>query len=557
MTRPVSQPFPRLRRRRSRTIARVVRTLLASAAILVSAAAALRAQAPPAPEILVVPFEAQGDPRAFWLGEASAILLEEALADLGHAVVPREARVELVDRLGLPATGALTYASAIRIARFLGAPQVMLGTSSLDEDGLTVSAHVVDLIDGRVRDAVTRSQPLRELFDLHARLARQLTQAAPAAPELLASRQHPDPEAFEDYVKGLLAPSVDARIRLLTEAIEREPAYTAARLALWQVHTTAGNHAAALDVALAIDPGGSDPVPARFAESASLIALGRLDESFERLSDLSDRAPDEAAVFNNLGVVQLRRGAGQEGGWPVFYFHRAVELAPHVVDFCFNLGYAYWLAGDADAAIYWLTEAVRRDPGDAEAHHVLGAALDRMGRRDQARLEAELAAELSSDFADRTDTRVAPGLERLVRRHGGGSPAGLDARFLEGARREHADLALFHLERARRLLDEGRLVQAVDEARRAVFLTPYGAEASLLLGRILLRLDRVDDAVEALNLSLWSAETVEAHVALATALSRRGDAQGAAAEVEAALAIDPGSVAALALQQELGAAGVR
>ena len=525
--------------------------------MLASAAAPLRAQAPPAPEVLVVPFEAQGDPRAFWLGEASAILLEEALADLGHAVVPREARVELVDRLGLPATGALTYASAIRMARFLGAPQVMLGTSSLDAEGLTVRAHVVDLIDGRVRDAVTRTQPLRELFDLHARLARQLTHAPPAGGELVGSRQHPDPEAFEDYVKGLLAPSVDARIRLLTEAIDREPDYTAARLALWQVHTTAGNHAAALGVARAIDPGGSDLVPARFAESASLIALGRLDEAFERLSDLSERAPDEAAVFNNLGIVQLRRGAGQEGGWPVFYFHRAVELAPHVVDFCFNLGYAYWLAGEADAAIYWLTEAVRRDPGDAEAHHVLGAALDRMGRRDQSRLEAELAAELSSDYADRTDTSVAPGLERLVRRHGGGAPAGLDARFLEGARREHADLALFHLDRARRLLDEGRLVQAVDEARRAVFLTPYSAEASLLLGRILLRLDRVDDAVEALNLSLWSAETVEAHVALATALSRRGDTQGAAAEVDAALAIDPGSVAALALRQELGTAGVR
>ena len=48
-------------------------------------------------------------------------------------------------------------------------------------------------------------------------------------------------------------------------------------------------------------------------------------------------------------------------------------------DYAFNLGYAYWLEKDSPAAIYWLREAVRRDPGDSDAHFVLSAALQQTG----------------------------------------------------------------------------------------------------------------------------------------------------------------------------------
>ena len=48
--------------------------------------------------------------------------------------------------------------------------------------------------------------------------------------------------------------------------------------------------------------------------------------------------------------------------------------------------------------------------------------------------------------------------------------------------------------------------EAIAELDRALYLSPYLADAHLLLGRIHLRNGRVRDAIDALKISLWSAE---------------------------------------------------
>jgi len=79
---------------------------------------------------------------------------------------------------------------------------------------------------------------------------------------------------------------------------------------------------------------------------------------------------------------------------------------------------------------------------------------------------------------------------------------------------------------------------------RALYLAPYHPEAHLLVGRIHLRNGRVREAIDAFKISLWSAETAEAHVALGEAYLQANDATAARSEADRALVLDPASAAA-------------
>ena len=105
-------------------------------------------------------------------------------------------------------------------------------------------------------------------------------------------------------------------------------------------------------------------------------------------------------MLNNLGVVQVRRGATAETGKATYYFTQAAKAEPDEPDLLFNLGYAYALDRDPQGAIYWLRESLRRNPADGDAHIVLAAELDAAGLVAEAVRERELAAQLSAKYAD-------------------------------------------------------------------------------------------------------------------------------------------------------------
>ena len=91
----------------------------------------------------------------------------------------------------------------------------------------------------------------------------------------------------------------------------------------------------------------------------------------------------------------------------------------------------------------------------------------------------------------------------------------------------------------------------MSELRRAVYLSPYEAQAHLLIGRIHLRAGRPAEAIDALKISIWSADTATARVALGEAYLKTGDPAAARREVERALALDPSSADAKKLQAEI------
>ncbi len=103
----------------------------------------------------------------------------------------------------------------------------------------------------------------------------------------------------------------------------------------------------------------------------------------------------------------------------------------------------------------------------------------------------------------------------------------------------------------RRLFDARRDREAVDELRRAVYLSPYQDEPHLLLGRLYERSGRLSDAIDEFQVALWCKETVEARLALGNALLESGDQDGAKRQVDRALALDPGNAQAQALLKKV------
>jgi Flp pilus assembly protein TadD len=458
---------------------------------------------------LVVPFEnATGEPRVYWLGEASAVLLTDDLMALGASAIRREDRLRAFERLRVPPVAALSHATVIRVGQLVGAAEVVTGAYELKGDELIVRARVIRLDTGRMTPELSERGPLTDILNVYGRLARRIAPAnADVSAEQLA-QIYPSLPAFEQYIKGLLAEASEARVTFLTQALKVAPTFHRARLALWEVHTDLGEHADALDVVSKVPPDHRLSRQSRFLAATSMLHLGRHEAAFAEFSALNRVTPDPA-LLNNMGVAQLRRPAGSPGGRPVSFFGEAVTLDASDPDVFFNLGYAYWLDKDPQGATYWLREAVRRNPADDEAHYVLGVVLQASGNAAEAAREKELARRLSSMYAEweakQPGANTVPrGLERLKMELDVPASLRVDAAVVKAAQNEQRTIALFHLERGRRLFEEGRDEEAVGELRRTIFLSPYDSQAHLLLGRIYLRTGRQQDAIDALTIAVWS-----------------------------------------------------
>jgi tetratricopeptide (TPR) repeat protein len=449
---------------------------------------------------LVVPFENESSqPRIYWLSEGSAVLLTDNLGSLGVPVIRREDRLRAFDRLRVPPIATLSHATVIRLGQVVGAVQVVIGAFQLDGDDLVVRARTIRLDTGRISAEFIERGPLNDLLAVYERLARRI--GPPNVPDTALARTYPTLPAFEQYIKGLLAEAPGAQIAFLAQALKLYPAFQRARVALWDVHTSLGNHQAALAIAKEVPATSPLSRQARFLAGVSMMNLGQHQAAFDAFTALS-RDRSDPALLNNLGIIQLRRRASSAkepvaGGSAVSYFGDALELDATDPDLFFNLGYAYWLDRDMSGAIHWLREAVRRNPADDEAHYLLGVALQSAGSAAEATREQELAKQLGADME-------TADLERLKLDIDVPDALRVDAALVAAEQRDQRDIAAFHLEQGRRFFEQARDEEAIAELRRTIFLAPYDSEAHLLIARSYLRTGRTQDAIDALTIAVWS-----------------------------------------------------
>jgi len=489
---------------------------------------------------LVIPFEYTGREAALsWLSEASAVLLADDLNALGRRAYTRDDRLEAFGQLQVPAVTSLSHATMIRLGQLVGATHVIFGSLSMSGNQVSLRAQSIRLDAGRMESEIVEAGRLDELFAVTERLGRRLA----GVPAGAASLERPRLPAFEQYIKGLIAGTAPSKVGYLESAVRLDAGFDRARLALWAVHHDAGNEQAALVAATAVPETSPLYARARFAAALSLVQLKRLDDAFATLRTMSERAPT-ATIMNNIGVIQLRRPVTPQAGRATYYFDQALKMDQEDPDYYFNLGYAYWAEKDPQSAIFWLRETVRRNPADGEAHAVLAAALQASGAAAEAARERELAKQLSSTYAEWAQKPggepIPRGLERLKASLEISTIQRSDSAIAAG-QRDQKELAAFHLDRGRRLAEQGSNTDAITELRRALYLSPYEAEAHLLLGRIYLASGQTSAAINAFKIALWSQESVVAHLQLAEAYLQNKDVPAARATLERALVLEPAS----------------
>lgn len=504
--------------------------------------------------VLVMPFVVDAAPGTsglagapYWFGEAAAIALTDALAALGVSAASRDERVGVFDALQLPLNASLTRATIIRTGEVIGASAIVVGEVRL-ADRVSVRARVIDLASGRQFPDVIADGSSSEFFALFSRIAQGLSAHLATTGPAVVLPPRASVEAFEDYVKGLVATGPDVQVRFLESALAHPPIDPRTLIALWRARTAQGDHAKALAAAMRVPATARESHAARLLSAQSLMALKRYEEGFKALEALHKDAP-AASVSNAIGILQMRRGGAPQGGTPAYFFNRAIDEARGDPEIAFNLGYAYALAGDAPSAVYWLREVVRRQPADGAAHLVLSALLVSQAKSVEAQREFDLARLLgAAEGATAVPTdRIPRELERLQ--------TDLYPSLVHQAApaaQDQAQTAAYYLERGRRLAEEVRDREAIDELRRAIYVSPYLDEPHLLLGRVLQRAGRLKEAVDEFTLALWCQETADAHAALASAQLASGKRDAARTAAQRALAIDPANVLAKAVLRQLG-----
>ena len=429
--------------------------------------------APPSARFLVIPFENPSrDARLSWLGEASAVLLADDLNALGSRAFTRDERLEAFAQLQVPPVASLSHATVIRLGQVVGATHVAIGSFRLTGGQISVRAQNIRLDSGRMEQEIVESGPIDDLFAIFDRVSRRVSGASTS----VRPGGRPALPVFENYVKGLIATATAAKVGHLEAAIKLDPGFDRARLALWEVHQDEGNGQLALVSAAAVTETSPMYTQARFSVALSLIQLKRLDDAFATLRVLADRAPS-ATLLNNIGVIQMRRPVTPQTQRATSYFNQALKLDQDDPDYYFNLGYAYWAEKDAQSAISWLRETVRRDPADGEAHAVLAAALQATGATAEAARERELATQLSSLQSDwvwkPAASRSEPiprGLERLKASLETSDLRRVTSTIATTGLRDQKELAAFHLDRGRRFFEQGSNSEAVTELGRAIYL---------------------------------------------------------------------------------------
>ncbi|MDP9264308.1 MAG: tetratricopeptide repeat protein, partial [Acidobacteriota bacterium] len=337
-------------------------------ALAASCLAGAQAQPVASHTMLIVPFEnASSAPGLEWIGETFPEILGQRMASAQLYLVGREDRAYAFDRLGIPQNLRPSRATLYRVGEQMDVDYIVLGGYSFDGRTFTVSARLLEMSKLRMLAEVKESGPLPKLLDLESALAwdllRQLT------PDMMTSRNQfvaaaPSVrlDAFENYIRGVLATSRQEKIRYFGAALRISPSYSAALLQLGKTYYAGRDYKEAASWLARVSK--ADPLvrEANFYLGLSLFYSGDFERAEGAFSFVASRLP-LTEVYNNLGVVSARRGKKTA----VEYFQRAADADPTDPDYRFNLGVALLRAGDNAGATRELKEALRLRQSDGEA----------------------------------------------------------------------------------------------------------------------------------------------------------------------------------------------
>src|SRR4029077_15096747 len=243
---------------------------------------------------LVFPFENAGaSSRLDWLGEGLAELTVQRLSAAGQQVYTHAGRTAELDRSGLPPAAKLSRASMLRIGQNMDADFVVFGRYLSDGQTLTIESQILRISPIRLLPAIRETGTLDSLMELHLRMLWRLLSANdhayPRSLEDFSKAQRPlRLDAFEHYVRGLLASDDDTRLRELREAARLEPQWPDPDFAIGDAYYARRDCDSALPWFAKVPKSHDRYVEAVFATGACRLLMNQPDRAEEVFTSLQN-----------------------------------------------------------------------------------------------------------------------------------------------------------------------------------------------------------------------------------------------------------------------------
>jgi tetratricopeptide (TPR) repeat protein len=507
---------------------------------------------------LVFPFENEGaSPRLDWLGEGLEELTIERLSAAGQQVYSHAGRTGELDRSGLPPAAKLSRASMLRIAQSMDADYVVFGRFTSDGQSLTVESQVLRVGPTRLLPAIRETGPLDSLMDLHVRLLWRLLSANdhayPRSLEVFSKAQRPlRLDAFEHYVRGLLASEDDPRLRELREAARLEPEWPDPDFAIGEAYYARRDCDSALIWFAKVPKTHDRYVEAVFATGVCRLLMNQPDRAEEVFVSLQEAlrnnmvsGADLPEILNNLALALARQNKTPAA---VADLRRAAELDPDEDDYPFNLGLLALGSNDFAGAAEYFREASGREPDKPENRAMMILALEKAGKKAEADQERDTAAETFGPDAlpvVRLDAKK-DALARLERVHTEMDTTALRLEIVSAedsanaaAATAAADSPAAHIRRGRQELSAGRVDAAENEFRAALTADTASASAHNGLAEVYRRRGKLDDSAKELQTSLEIRDSAAVRMTLARVYLEQKKPDLARAEAERALKLAP------------------
>src|SRR5262249_36884590 len=257
----------------------------------------------------------------------------------------------------------------------------IFGSYNYDGTNFTAKARLLNMKKLRLSQEATEGGALQQLIDIQHALAWDMlheidSTAAGPKDSFLASAPRVRLDALESYIRGVMATNTPERVRRFKEALRINPDYALADYQLGKTYFDAHEYGPAMTWLSKVPKEDKKALEANFYLGLAAYYLGTFERAEEAFDFVASRLP-LTEVYNNLGVVQARRGKRTAAK----YFEKALEADSRDADYHFNLGLALLKGGDIAGALKQFKEAQVLRPNDSEIKSAAesGASLSRVG----------------------------------------------------------------------------------------------------------------------------------------------------------------------------------
>ncbi len=367
-------------------------------------------------------------PNLDWIGESIAETVREALGMTGVMTLDRNEVQEAFRRLGLRQGITLTEASVMKIGETLDAEQIVYGSfeftppvsGPITAGSLRVTARVLDRRRMRGSPEFNETGSLEDLATIEAHLAWRALQLiapamAPAEGEFKSLRAPIRLDAEENYVRGLLAQSLDQKEKYFTQAAHLDPKFAHPCYQLGQIHYQRKEYRQAVTWLEKVGLGDIHSHEASFLLGLARFQSGDYKGAQQTFQMIAAAVP-LSEVFNNLGAAESRANLTQAS---IDDFKKALEGDANDPVYRFNLGYELWKKGDYAGAADSFRALLELNPDDPAAPLLLARCAKKQGPRSSPDPRLDNLERLKTNFEERAymqlKSLLAPGQLKMDR----------------------------------------------------------------------------------------------------------------------------------------------